>query len=393
MRSRKQIIKILLVFTIAGLFVIPEITNGMSSRNYWPTESWHTTTPGKQNMRKSVLNQVDAYIENWNEEHYFSNVDSIIVVKNGYIVKEAYFGLYGQEDIHAIWSITKSVTSILIGIAIDEGYIDSVEENVLDFFSDRVIANVDERKESVRLEHLLMMSTGFNYPGDDAIWMGWMSASDQVQYILDLPMAFRPGSYFNYDTGGSHLLSAILEKATNKSALEFAQEKLFNPLGITHLQWQYDKQGTYFGGHGLYLEPQDIAKLGYLYINNGTWDNEQIVSSDWVNYTTTTKWLLSDYWGYSHQWWTHPIFDAFAAAGRYGQRIIAIKDKDLVVTFTASLSDADPEPYFYILEEYVLGALGTEEIFLSIILFIPLTLTTIIVTLINSIKFRRKRRN
>ena len=383
----------MLVFAIVCSLIIPEITNGVNTRSYWPTEDWRTSNPSKQNMMKLVLNPVDNYIENWNDEHHFSNMDSIIVVKNGFIVKEAYFGLYEQNDIHAIWSITKSVTSILIGIAIDEGYIEGVEENVLEFFSDREIANVDELKESIRLEHLLMMSTGFDYPGDDAIWQGWMSASDQVQYILDLPMRFRPGFYFNYDTGGSHLLSAILELATNKSTLDFAKEKLFDPLGITHYQWQHDKQGTYFGGHGLYLEPRDIAKLGYLYINNGTWDNNQIVSSDWVNYTTTTKWLLSDHWGYSHQWWTHPIYNAFAAAGRYGQRIIAIPEKDLVVTFTASLSDADPEPYFYILEQYILDAIGTEEIFLGTLLFIPFTLMAITVTTINTIKINRRKRN
>ncbi len=386
----KKTIGLLWLVILLNSFLIQNNVSGVASRSYWPTEEWQTSQPGQQNMRSAILNPVVDYIEEWNEDHQFSDVDSIIVVKNGFIVKEAYFGLFGENDVHALWSITKSITSILIGIAIKEGFIESVEENVLDYFSDREIANIDTRKESIKLKHLLMMSTGFDYPGDDAIWTGWMNAQNQVQYILDLPMATTPGSIFNYDTGGSHLLSAILEIATNRSTSEYAKEKLFDPLGITHYTWLYDKQGINFGGHGIYFEPKDIAKIGYLYLNNGTWENEQIVSDEWVNYCTTTKWALSNYWGYSHQWWTHPIFDAFAAAGKYGQRIIAIPKHDLVVTFTATISDADGEPYFAILENYILDAIGTEQIFLSYAIFLPIALVIPLVLILNGLNIRKK---
>ncbi|MHA1462970.1 MAG: serine hydrolase, partial [Candidatus Heimdallarchaeota archaeon] len=159
---------------LVNSFLIQNNVSLVVSRSYWPTEEWQTTQPEQQNMQSEILNPVVDYIEEWNEDHQFSDVDSIIVVKNGFIVKEAYFGLYGENDIHVLWSVTKSITSILIGIAIKEGYIESVEENVLEYFSDREIANVDERKESIKLKHLLMMSTGFDYPGDNAIWPSWM---------------------------------------------------------------------------------------------------------------------------------------------------------------------------------------------------------------------------
>lgn len=390
LNKSKKIISFLWLLILLNSFLIQNNVSGVVSRSYWPTEEWQTSQPEQQNMRSEILNPVVDYIEEWNEDHQFSDVDSIIVVKNGFIVKEAYFGLYGENDIHGLWSVTKSITSILIGIAIKEGYIESVEENVLEYFSDREIANIDERKESIKLKHLLMMSTGFDYPGDDAIWTSWMSAQNQVQYILDQPMATTPGSIFNYDTGGSHLLSAILEIATNKSTLEYAKEKLFDPLGITHYTWLHDKQGIYFGGHGIYFEPRDIAKIGYLYINNGTWENGQIVSEEWVSYSTTTQWPLSDYWGYSHQWWTHPIYGAFAAAGKFGQRIIAIPKHDLVVVFTATLSDADGEPYFTILEDYILDAISTETNLLSCAIFLPIALTIPLVLILNGLNKRKK---
>lgn len=390
LNKNKKTIGFLWILILLNSFLIQNNVSEVISRSYWPTEEWQTSQPGQQNMRRAVLNPVDNYIEEWNDNHQFSNVDSMVVVKNGFIVKEAYFGLYSENDIHVLWSITKSITSILVGIAIEEGYIESIEENVLEYFSDREIANIDDRKESIKLKHLLMMSTGFDYPGDDAIWAGWMNAQNQVQYILDLPMTTTPGSLFNYDTGGSHLLSAILEIATNKSTLEYAREKLFDPLGITHFAWLHDKQGINFGGHGIYFEPRDIAKIGYLYLNNGTWENEQIVSDEWVKYSTTTRWPLNDYWGYSHQWWSHPIYDAFAAVGRFGQRIIVIPKHDLVVTFTATISDADEKPYFTILEDYILDAIGTEQIFLGFTIFLPIALVIPLVLILNGSNIRKK---
>ncbi|NHJ04966.1 MAG: class C beta-lactamase-related serine hydrolase [Candidatus Heimdallarchaeota archaeon] len=340
----------------------------------WPTVDWERTAPSKVHMKLSKLNDMINYIEEWNEHYFFSNIDSILIVKDGYLILEEYFGLWNSNDVHVQWSVTKSVTSALIGIAIKKGYIQSINEKVLNFFQDCNISNVDYRKEAITIEHLLMMSTGLAYPGDDAIWTSWMNAPNQVQHILDLPMAQMPGTIFNYDTGGSHLLSAIIEKTTNMSTLEFAEENLFSPLGITHYYWLFDKQGINFGGHGLHLEPQDMAKFGYLYLNYGIWDNEQILPIDWVINTTQTKWSFNNQWGYAEQWWKHPHLNAYTALGRYGQRITVIPDKNLIVVFTGTISDADSEPHLEIIENYIIPALNYNRYFISLIGILPIVI-------------------
>ncbi|HUU77754.1 MAG TPA: serine hydrolase [candidate division Zixibacteria bacterium] len=361
----------MLLFTIFSQIFSFNINASQTQIN-WPTEEWERAAPSKVHMKLSNIDEMINYIEEWNENHFFSNIDSILVVKDGYLISEEYFGLWNTNDVHAQWSVTKSVTSALIGIAIKKGYIQSINEKVLNFFQDRNISNVDYRKEAITIEHLLMMSTGLAYPGDDAIWGSWMNAPDQVQHILDLPMAQMPGTIFNYDTGGSHLLSAIIEKATNMSTLEFAEKNLFSPLGITHYYWLFDKQGTNYGGHGLYLESQDMAKFGYLYLSNGIWENEQILPIDWVVNTTQTKWSFNNQWGYAEQWWKHPHLNAYTALGRYGQRITVIPDENLIIVFTGTISDADSEPHLEIIENYIITALKNNQYFISLIGILPI---------------------
>lgn len=357
-----------------------------SAEGYWPTSGWKECNPSVQDLRPLIINQITNYIENFNTQHLSSKVDSCIVVKNGFIVYEDYFNLYTQSNFHPLWSVTKSVISSLIGIAIKEGFIDGVNEHILNFFPGRNISNLDYRKESITIEHLLLMSTGLAYPGDDEIWSGWMNSPNQVQYILNLPMATIPGTIFNYDTGGSHLLSAIIQYVTNRTTEEFAEEYLFGPLGITHYFWMTDKQGINFGGHGLHLEPRDMAKFAYLYLQDGIWENERILPEGWVEYSTDTYWNFNVLWGYSHQWWTHPFYNAYAAAGRYGQRIIVIPEDNLIVVFTASLSVSEPEPYFEILNNFILSAFDYPKVFLAYTVFFPLVGVSLFVIIISSVK-------
>ena len=350
----------------------------------WPTEDWNTNNPFRQQMKSKPLNDMVDFIENFNDNYAFSDIDSVVVIKNGFIIKEWYSYFWEVDDIHVQWSVTKSFTCTLIGIAIKEGFISSVNELVLDFFSDRTILNVDYRKEAITIEHLLLMSTGLAYPGDDEIWLGWMNAEDQVQYILDLPMATEPGTIFNYDTGGSHLLSAIIQKTTSMSTEDFAVQYLFNPLGISHYHWLYDNQGISFGGHGLHLTSRDMAKLGYLYLNNGYWEENQILPNYWVEFVTQINWYLSGTFSYASHWWIHPYLNMFSAQGRYGQSIFVLPDEDIIVVFTADLSDADPYPYLTIIENFVLPSIMNNKIILYLEILIPIGLcfTVVFKTLI-----------
>jgi CubicO group peptidase (beta-lactamase class C family) len=276
-------------------------------------------------------------------------VHSLLVIRNGYIVAEAYFYPFARGSKHDLASVTKSFTSTLVGIAVDKGYIKSVQQPVLDFFPGRTIANVDANKRAMTLEHLLTMTSGLqciNEPSEVTLSQ-MMASPDWVQFMLDLPMSDEPGTRFVYNSGGSHLLSAIIRETTGMSASAFAQKHLFEPLGISDVVWPFDPQGVNNHGWGsLKLTPRDMAKLGYLYLNEGCWDGKQVVSPEWVAAATREHVFLHGTLqdGYGYQWWcwwVSPRGHGYSAVGRGGQRIFVLPYKDMVVAVTAGTGDRD----------------------------------------------------
>jgi CubicO group peptidase (beta-lactamase class C family) len=271
-------------------------------------------------------------------------VDAVVVVRHGCIVFEAYPNqTYGPEDRHILYSVTKSITSALIGIAIEEGFIESVDQKVVDFFPDKTIANLDARKQKMTIEHLLTMSSGFEWEGPDDghhTWGAAVRSGNPVQYILDQPMANEPGVEWYYNGGCSHLLSAILTKTTGYSTLDFAHEYLFKPLGIWSVRWPRDPQGIYYGGQDIWLTPRDMAKFGQLYLNNGIWEGKQVVPAEWVALSAETYFSYSQ-GGYGYQWWTWPESGIYYASGAYDQRIYIVPDLDMVVVITADNKASD----------------------------------------------------
>jgi len=297
-----------------------------------------------------------------------ATIDSVVVVRHGYVVLEEYpDAFYDQNTTHQLFSVTKSFCSALIGIALKEGFIDSTEHKIVDFFPNRTIANLDSRKQNITLEHLLSMTSGlpwdeWTYPYGDSrndvtrIWSSW----DAVQFVLDRPMVGEPGTEWVYNSGGSHLLSAIINETTDTGTLAFAEEHLFNPLGISSVFWATDNQLIPWGFAYLQLRPLDMAKFGYLYLNNGTWDGQQIVPSEWVAKSTESLALGWGGWGYGYQWWIHPTARIYEARGYMGQYIIVVPDYDMVVVFTASiLAGPNPEELLY---DFILPAVADETI-------------------------------
>jgi CubicO group peptidase (beta-lactamase class C family) len=336
-------------------------TGVLVTRDYWPTEEWLYSTPGAQNMSLSILNQMMNHI---NEEEY--NFHTIIIVRNGYIVLEennfSSVKKYYPDGPHILYSVTKSITSSLIGIAIDKGYITNTSQRIIDFFPNRTILNLDPRKERMNLEHLLTMSAGMYWEGPDDLEHTWgevVQSGNPVEAILNQPMQYEPGTVWYYNGGCSHLLSAILTEVTGNSTLDFAQEHLFSPLGITSVSWPIDPQGIYFGGQDIWLSPLDMARFGYLYLNNGTWDGTQIVSKDWVLNSTRSLFegLYMYNYGYGYQWWTAPSLNAYFAWGNYEQKIVVLPEDDLVVIFTARLDDYRVE--HELLENYIIPAVAS----------------------------------
>jgi CubicO group peptidase (beta-lactamase class C family) len=284
-------------------------------------------------------------------------VHSVLVVRNGYLVAETYYPPFQRDTKHHVYSVTKSFISALIGIAIEEGYIDGIAHRVLDFFPQHAFANLDGRKESLTLEHLLTMTSGLDWEEGMPTYQEMGRTRDWIQYVLDKPMAAEPGSQHNYCSGCSHVMSAIIQVTAGMNTLQFAKRQLFEPLGITNIYWETDGSGIPNGGWGLEITPRDMAKFGYLYLNDGVWDGQQIVPDDWVRESVGHGVSVGDGWRYGYQWWIYPPLGAYAAVGLGAQLIVVIPDLEMVVVFTAELNDSSA--LFELIEDFIVPAAQT----------------------------------
>lgn len=337
MRKLPRILTVLgILFAVSGSVGESPVSTPKTP-DYWPTEGWRTSTPEEQGMDSELLAQAISFVRERN-----LNIHSLLVIRNGYIVADAYFYPFARGSKHDIASVTKSFTSTLIGIAIDKGHIKSVKQPVLEFFPKRTVANVDANKRAMTLEDLLTMSSGLQCISDprEVTLSEMMASPDWVRFMLDLPMSDKPGTRFVYNSGGSHLLSAIIRESTGINELAFAEKHLFGPLGVSDVIWPLDPRGVNNRGWGdLRVTPHDMAKLGYLYLNEGRWDGKQIVSSEWVA-AATSKHIRSDLRGhnrYGYQWWVRSSGDGYSAVGRGGQRIFVSPGKNLIIVTTSGM--------------------------------------------------------
>lgn len=336
--TRRSLLGFLVIVGTAAFLIghapIPQL--GANEHSYWPTTGWRNSTPEEQGMDSALLADMILYIQNHN-----INLHGVSIIRHGYVVTDAYAHPYAQGTKHIVHSCAKSIISTLIGIAIDKGYIKSVNQTILEIFPERTIANLDSRKRAMTLEHVLTMTSGLytrDSGRDGYLDMRLMAQSeDWVQYVLDLPMFSMPGTRFLYSNCAALLLSGILQESEGMNALAFAKEYLFDPLGISDVEWLSSPQGVTLGYGKLWLTPHDMAKIGYLYLRNGVWDGKQVVSSMWVNASTAQ--IRSDTptgEGYGYQWWVGSA-GGYRALGYAGQRIIVLPDQDMVVVFTGGL--------------------------------------------------------
>jgi len=300
---------------------------------YWPTEDWRTSTPEEQGMDSQKLEEMLAVIKERD-----MGIHGILVIRNGYIVSETYFKSYKQDTEHDMQSVGRSFTSTLIGIAIDKGYIDGVAHRIVDFFPERTIANLDQQKEDMTLEDVLTMRLGLEDLEGDPEYQAMQHSPDWTQFLLDMPVVTPPGTKWKYCSGCSHLLTAIIQQTTGLNPRDFAEQYLFKPLGISDVAWMTDPAGVPYGAGGFRLTPRDMAKLGYLYLRNGKWNEQQIVSSNWVK-TATQKHANVDvdiHFGYGYHWFTVTAMEGYEALGTGGQIILVIPKSDLVIVTTAA---------------------------------------------------------
>ncbi len=292
-------------------------------------------TPEQQGMDSRLLAEMFDYIE-----HHGLQIHSVAVLRKHHVVLEAYFHPFRPDYVHHIGSSTKSITSALVGIAIDKEFIRDVHQPLLSFFESRETANTDERKERVTLEHLLTMSSGFEWPTTrflEHIGPQWDASADLVQFVLDRPMEHEPGTRFNYNSGNAHVLSAVIQQATGMTAARFAEEHLFAPLGMSGVVWPSDENGVSWGGGKIMMTTRDMLKLGYLFLNDGVSASEQVVSSAWIRASSSPRietFYENDRYGYL--WWIHPT-GRYRSLGTLGQCIYVIPQKEMVVAVTGGL--------------------------------------------------------
>jgi len=255
---------------------------------------------------------------------------------------------YQHSDLHTMQSVSKTVTSITIGIAIGrKEFPADLDSPILKYFDEYKIANVDDRKRRITLRALLTMTAGlewnedlpYNDPKNSCDVME--SKRDWVEYVINQPMAAEPGKVFVYSSGATQLLSHIFKKTTGKTVDEYAAEYLFQPLGIRY-HWKHSPTGLPDTEGGLYISSSSLAKIGLLFLNNGTWDGKQIVASDWVKSSITPAVTVEDEgrrWKYGFQWWLQPWGKspekfAWAARGFGGQELRVAPEYNLIVVYT-----------------------------------------------------------
>jgi CubicO group peptidase (beta-lactamase class C family) len=306
-------------------------------KSAWPTKEWLTSTPEEQGMDSSALAKLVAF----GGSHSF---DSLLVIRHGRIVTEAYYAPYAADIPHQIMSSTKAVTGTLLAMAYKDGLLDRLDHPVLDFFADRSVANVDDRKTAITVQNLLDMTSGLDWDqgfedGKEQSRIDLERSSNPTQFILDRPMAHPPGEVFNYSNGDADLVSAIITKLTGKLAEDYAREKLFDPLGIVDWHWDRDPQGLTMGDGMLTLLPRDMAKIGYLYLRHGEWEGRRLLPPGWADVLShTTVNMHASYdpnQSFSNFFWVFPERHVYMATGLRGQLIAVFPDLDVVAVTIA----------------------------------------------------------
>ena len=300
----------------------------------------HRTSPEAEGIASSaVMDFIHAVEEH---DHPLDAVHSFMLLRHGNVAAEGWWAPYRPESPHALYSVSKSFTSTAIGLAVAEGRL-TVDDPVLPFFPDDAPANPGEHLKVMRVRHLLAMNTGHHEDTTSRVCRreidNWPCA------FLSLPVEHEPGSWFVYNTAATYMLSAIITKLTGETLLDYLRPRLFGPLGIEGARWESDPRGVSFGGTGLHLTTEGIARLGQLYLDKGMWQGQRIVPEAWIaeatgvhsdnsNTQTNPDWSV----GYGYQFW-RCRHGAYRDDGAFGQYCLVMPEQDSVLAITGGLSD------------------------------------------------------
>jgi len=338
-------------------------------RAYWPTTDWHESEPGAHGLDLGGLADAFHYLR-----AHVPHIDSLLVVRGGDLVYERYAPGAGPDALRNVKSMTKSVLSTLVGIALHTGDLESIHTPVVYLLPEAFVTLDVRAKRDITVRHLLAMRSGLDWAEYGASALQMTASPDWVSFVLERPLAHPPGEVFNYSTGDSQLLAAVLQRVTGMTLLDFADLYLFGPLGISRRAWPADPQGVTIGGAELMLTPRDMAKFGFMVLNRGEWDGDRVVPAAWLDEATSYMTTFAprsasdcDVLGYGYLWWLRPQggYDSAIAVGYGGQFVYVIPELDLVVVMTGRLQSA-PDTFrdnrmlchFNLVEDFIVPAVA-----------------------------------
>ncbi len=308
-------------------------------------DDWEVSTPAEQGLDPMLLAEL------YYNAAELETIYSLLVIKNGYLIAEDYFNEGSVDQKDRLQSVTKSYTSALVGIALDQGYMSSVDQKMLDFFPEATDQITDSGKEQITIRHMLQMRAGYPWEETDPVlWDGLLSGY-YAPLIEAFPLIADPGTEFHYSNLTSNWLGIIVDRATGMNLKAYAEENLFSPLGVEAGEWGTDAEGHNNGCADLHLTARDAAKFGLLYLNNGEHEGNQVIPADWIreslqryseNINATggfpANWGLSiSDIGYGYQWWSARAGDHYfnLAWGHGGQLIVLLDEFDMVIVVTS----------------------------------------------------------
>lgn len=309
--------------------------DGSAPPAVWPTGAWQESTPEQQGMASDAVRRLLDF-------GAANEIDSLLLVRHGRLVVDAYYAPYRSGVKHVVNSATKAVVGTLIGVAVQDGLLKNTNLPMLAFLGDKASAGLAADKQAITVQHLLNMTSGLDWTepldGPPESMLQMRRSPDWLGFVLGRPMAQAPGANFNYNSGNSQLLSGVLTKLSGRSAADFARQRLFEPLGITDTLWRQDPQGLTTGGFGLSMHPRDMAKIGYLYLHKGVWRGRQLLPSNWADIVARAAVDMHQSYApslrYANGWWVFPPRDVYMAVGYHRQLIVVLPKFDMVAVLT-----------------------------------------------------------
>jgi CubicO group peptidase (beta-lactamase class C family) len=333
-------------------YEVPELTD----------DGWKVSSASEVGIKETELTKLAKSLET----NQYPGTDSFLVVKDGLLIQELYFNNFNRDKVHDLRSATKSITSALVGIAIDQGAIEGVNKPVFPSFVNEY-SDIDEwvdGKNDITIKHLLTMTSGLSCddnnvfsPGNEDVMYGYR---DWVKFILDLPLISEPGSKWAYCTGGVVSLGAMIEDSTGIQTENFASSYLFEPLGIRNYHWEFTPTGRVDTGGHIHMTPRDMAKIGQLFLQKGLWNEQSLISKKWILESTSGQVTNGEGYFYGYLWWRALMNDThvfYYARGNGGQFITIIPHLELVVVSTGNNYGSNVSSQFFNMLKIVVDAI------------------------------------